>query len=95
MGTAQRQMSKAILSERDQEILAFEHRWWKHAGTKETAIRDLFGISATSYYQALNRLLDNPAALEHEPLLVKRLRRERDRRMRERSARRLGMHVPV
>lgn len=74
----------ARLTEREQQILAFEGRWWKHAGAKEQAIRDTFGLSSTRYYQLLNALLDNPAALEHEPMLVGRLRRLRSTRARNR-----------
>ena len=78
------------LSETEREVLAFERRWWKYAGAKETAIRELFDMSATRYYQVLNSLLDSEAALAADPMLVKRLRRMRDSRQRERSARRLG-----
>jgi hypothetical protein len=79
------------LSERDREILTFERQWWRYAGAKEQAIRDLFGMSATRYYQILNALIDAPEALEHDPMLVKRLRRLRTARQRARSARRLGL----
>lgn len=79
------------LSERDQEILAFERQWWKYAGSKETAIKELFDMSSTRYYQVLNGLIDDPAALAHDPMLVKRLRRLRASRQRARSARRLGV----
>ncbi len=72
------------LSERELQILAFESKWWKHAGAKEQAIRDAFGLSSTRYYQLLNGLLDNPAALEHDPVLVGRLRRLRSTRARTR-----------
>ena len=78
------------LSDRDREILAFERQWWKYAGAKETAIRELFDMSATRYYQVLNQLLDSEAALASDPMLVKRLRRMRSSRQRERSSRRLG-----
>jgi hypothetical protein len=70
------------LDERAEEILAFERRWWKHAGAKEQAIRDTFGLSATRYYQVLNGLLDDPAALVRDPVLVGRLRRLRASRSR-------------
>ena len=70
------------LDERAEQILAFERRWWKHAGAKEQAIRDTFGLSATRYYQVLNGLLDDPAALERDPVLVGRLRRLRASRSR-------------
>ncbi len=79
------------LSERDLAILAFERQWWKYAGAKEQAIRDLFAMSATRYYQVLNALIDTPEALVADPMLVKRLRRLRATRQRTRSARRLGI----
>jgi len=79
------------LSERDEQVLAFERQWWKYAGAKEQAVRELFGMSATRYYQVLNALIDSPAALAHDPMLVKRLRRMRATRQRARTARRLGV----
>ncbi|HET7901156.1 MAG TPA: DUF3263 domain-containing protein [Candidatus Nanopelagicales bacterium] len=81
------------LAERDRAILEFERQWWKYAGAKEQAIRELFDMSATRYYQVLNALIDNPAALEADPMLVKRLRRMRAARQRARSARRLGIDL--
>ena len=77
------------LSDRDREIIAFERQWWKYAGAKEQAIRELFDMNATRYYQVLNALIDNPAALEADPMLIKRLARLRATRQRARSARRL------
>ena len=81
------------LSERDQQVLAFERQWWKYAGAKEQAIRELFDMSATRYYQVLNALIDRPEALAFDPMLVKRLRRLRASRQKARSARRLGFDV--
>ena len=78
------------LSDRDRQIIAFERQWWKYAGAKEQAIRELFDMSATRYYQVLNALIDNPAALQADPMLIKRLNRLRATRQRARSARRLG-----
>jgi Protein of unknown function (DUF3263) len=78
------------LSERDREILGFERQWWKYAGAKEHAIREMFDMSATRYYQVLNALIDRESAIAYDPLLVKRLRRLRSARQRARSARRLG-----
>jgi Protein of unknown function (DUF3263) len=80
-----------LLSARDRQILAFERQWWKYAGAKEQAIREQFDMSATRYYQLLNLLIDRPEALEHDPMLVKRLRRMRSQRQRQRAARRLGI----
>lgn len=96
MGAAEvRQVTGAgdELSQRDQEILAFERQWWKYAGSKEQAVRELFDMSATRYYQVLNSLLDSPQAMAHDPMLVKRLRRMRATRQRARSARRLGIQA--
>lgn len=81
------------LSERDRQILEFERQWWKYAGAKEQAIRDLFDMSSTRYYQIINNLIDDPQALAFDPMLVKRLRRMRAARQRARSARRLGIEV--
>ena len=83
----------AGLSTRDREILAFERQWWKYAGAKEQAIRELFDMSSTRYYQVLNALIDGPDALAVDPMLVKRLRRMRASRQRARSARRLGLRL--
>jgi len=81
------------LSERERQILEFERQWWKYAGAKEQAIRDLFDMSSTRYYQIINNLIDRPEALSLDPMLVKRLRRMRAARQRARSARRLGIEV--
>ena len=74
------------LSEREVRILVFERNWWRQPGAKEQAIRDMLGMSATRYYQMLNELIDRPEALAFEPVLVKRLRRQRAKRERIRSA---------
>ena len=76
----------ATLSERDMRILVFERSWWRQPGAKEQAIADLLGLSATRYYQLLNELIDRPEALGFDPVLVKRLRRQRARRKRMRPA---------
>ncbi|SDL70362.1 Protein of unknown function [Arthrobacter sp. ok362] len=82
--------AESPLSARDQQMLALERQWWKYAGAKEQAIRELFDLSATHYYQILNALIDTEDALAHDPMLVKRLRRLRTSRQRARTARRLG-----
>ncbi|AXH97430.1 DUF3263 domain-containing protein [Ornithinimicrobium avium] len=96
MGAAPRAQHTAettSLSARDREILDFEHQWWKYAGSKEQAVKDLFDLSPTRYYQILNQLIDSEDALAHDPMLIKRLRRQRARRQRSRSARRLGIEL--
>jgi hypothetical protein len=76
----------SALSERDMRLLAFERGTWRTAGAKEQAIVEVLGISATRYYQLLNELIDSPDALKFDPVLVKRLRAQRARRQRMRSA---------
>ena len=100
----------SALDERQVQMLDFERRWWRHAGSKEQAIRDTFDLSPTRYYQLLNGLLDEPAALAHDATTVNRLRRmragpgqqrgsdrgDRLRRLRVAAARRVSLaHDPV
>ncbi len=75
----------ADLTGLEREILAFEKTMWRYAGAKDSAIRDLFDMSATRYYQVVNGLIDRPEALVHDPMLFKRLRRLRKTRQRARE----------
>jgi hypothetical protein len=74
------------LTDLETRILEFERNWWRFAGAKETAIKDLFDMTAPRYYQLLNDLIDRDDALEASPMLVKRLRRLREARMAARTA---------
>lgn len=67
----------AGLNAADREILALENLQWKYQGAKEMEIRRRLNLSPTHYYQRLNVLIDTRAALEHDPMLVARLRRQR------------------
>ncbi len=87
------QSAAEAMSDRDRRILEFERQWWKYAGAKEQAVRDLFDMSSTRYYQILNALIDTPEAMAVDPMLVKRLQRMRATRQRTRSARRLGIEL--
>ena len=69
--------SMPVLSETQRAILDFERTWWRQSGAKEQAIRDIFEISPTRYYQQLNALLELPQALSYDPALVNRLHRLR------------------
>lgn len=68
------------LSEREQAVLEFEKHWWRFEGAKQQAIREELHLSPTRYYQVLNTLLDNPDALRAEPVVVRRLQRQRQSR---------------
>lgn len=78
------------LTDRDRAILALEAAWPRHGGTKEEVIRTKLGMSPARYYQLLGRLIDTEQALEHDPLLVRRLRRLRESRTGQRVARMRG-----
>jgi hypothetical protein len=79
--------SSLSLSDLEFRILEFERSWWRFAGAKESAIKELFDLSAPRYYQILNDLIDRQDALEASPMLVKRLRRLRDARTAARTTR--------
>ena len=78
------------LTDRDRAILALEAAWPRHSGAKEEAIRTRLGMSPARYYQLLGRLIDSEQALEHDPMLVRRLRRLRERRTDQRASRMRG-----
>lgn len=80
----------ADLSPREREILTVEREWWKYADAKDAAIRERLGLTPEGYYLALTALIDHPGALAHDPLLVRRLRRQRAARQQQRQAGRLG-----
>jgi hypothetical protein len=73
-----------VISERHQAMLEFERSFWTFDEPKETLIRARFQCSADEYYAELNELLEQPEALAHDPLVVRRLQRQRVRRRRER-----------
>jgi hypothetical protein len=83
------------LTEFDLRLLHFERDWAARMGAKEAAIRSEFGLQVARYYQLLNVLVDSPAALRQDPLLVHRLQRVRDDRTRSRAARTFRPDAPT
>jgi len=73
-----------VISERHQAMLEFERNYWTFDEPKETLIRARFQCSADEYYAELNELLEQPAAMAHDPLVVRRVQRQRLRRRRQR-----------
>lgn len=63
------------LTTTDLAVLDVEAKFWRHAGTKEDAIRAATGLTPTRYYQRLNVLRANPAAWEHAPAALGRVDR--------------------
>jgi hypothetical protein len=79
-----RQAFGVALTDHERAVLDFERSWWTADGVKAVLIEDRLGLTSARYYQVLNELLDRPDALDHDPLVVRRLRRLRDRRRRAR-----------
>jgi len=75
------------LTDLDRQILEFERDWVSHAGAKDAVLRERFDLTPSHYHQLLNRIIDLPAAEDHAPRLVRRLRAARQE---QRSARRTG-----
>jgi hypothetical protein len=94
--TAGRSTTRSALTERPADgalvvddwraVLDFERAWSGSSNAKGRAVRASFGVSLTRYHQALDRALELPEALEHEPMLVLRLRRLRQARRARRTA---------
>lgn len=78
------------LTAREWGVLAFERQWWKASGAKERAVRELFDMSPSHYSRLLDALVDKPAAVRADPMLIKRLSRVRENRQDARSARQRG-----
>ncbi|MCH2627891.1 MAG: DUF3263 domain-containing protein [Acidimicrobiales bacterium] len=76
------------LSQRDLDILEFEQSWWESDVPKDQAVREQFQLTESEYALVLDELIASDEALVAEPLLVRRLRRIRDRRRQEHTARR-------
>jgi Protein of unknown function (DUF3263) len=72
------------LSKLEMLLIEFERTWWADDQPKDSAIAEQFSLTTAEYYEQLHALIDSDAALEHDPLVVRRLRRMRDRRRRQR-----------
>ena len=55
----------STLTELELRILEFEKNWWRFAGAKESAIRELFNLNPPAYYQLLNNLIDRQIGRAH------------------------------
>ncbi|WP_394939591.1 DUF3263 domain-containing protein [uncultured Ilumatobacter sp.] len=73
-----------MLSERHAAMLDFERSWWSNEEPRDQVVRARFQCSPENYQAELAAVLDDPAAMEHDPLVVRRLKRLR---LRARQAR--------
>jgi len=72
------------LTEKERAVLDFEGSWWQEGGPKEVRIREQLELSPTRYYALLQELMESPDAMEYSPMVVRRMRRMRERRRRAR-----------
>ncbi len=82
---AGRARERAGLEDESRAILAFESEWPSHTSDKEEAIRERLGLEPARFYQLLGRLVDDPAARAHSPMLIGRLERLREARAARRA----------
>lgn len=75
------------LSEHDRRILDFAKDWWKYPGARDESLHQTFGFGPTTYFQRLNRLIDDPKAMEYDPTTVQRYQRIREKGMTPRRSR--------
>lgn len=68
------------LSERDRTVLDIEAGWWSAEVSKAELVARRLDMSLTRFHEILDALVDDPAAEAYDPLLVRRLRRHRERR---------------
>ena len=78
------------LSTADRESLALAVTPFRYRGELENVIRDRFGESPTQFWQRVNALLSDPAAMESDPIAVRILSARRDRAIATRTRARVA-----
>ena len=73
------------MTDDERVALGIEAAYWKHLGAKETHIRETLGWSAVRHAQVVNALINRADVEAEEPMVVRRLRRVRERRRRVRA----------
>jgi hypothetical protein len=72
--------------DQDLQIVRLAAAHYRYEANRLQVARDRFGLSGTQFYQRLNQLIEQPEIAIAEPVLVARLRRQRDRLQRIRKA---------
>lgn len=75
-----------------QELIDFENAHPVNDGAKASLIASTLGMRPLHYMVQRNRLMDNPEALEADPILIHRLRKDRAERVLERTTHRPTPH---
>ncbi len=65
------------LTKRQKSIIEFERTAWQTDISKEKAIRQIFTISPSRYYQIRDELIDLPEAMKFDPMVIRRLQKQR------------------
>jgi hypothetical protein len=68
------------LCERDRAVLDTERTWWLDGRSKTEVVRTQLSVSLSRYNQLLGDLLTNQDAEAYDPLVVRRIKRARERR---------------
>ena len=68
------------LCERDRAVLEIERTWWLDGRSKAEVVRERLRVSLSRYNQLLGELATNTEAEDYDPLVVRRIRRARERR---------------
>lgn len=55
------------MTDEDKAILKLATAPYKYAAAREAHAREQFGLTATQYWQAVNRIIDTPAARATDP----------------------------
>ena len=76
------------MSAREVELIEYEGSWWKEPGNRADVVAKRFGLTLDEYRDVIDVLIDTEAALTHDPLVVRRLRRQRDNKRTQRSGQR-------
>jgi hypothetical protein len=74
-----------MLTIREKMALELAGTHYRYPAKREADALLLLDWTPTTFHATVNRLLDDPRALAHDPMTVRRLRRLRDRRKAARS----------
>jgi hypothetical protein len=63
------------MTDTEMAILDFERQWWRHAGTRDQEVTQLWGMTASEYDSCLLAIAVRPEAMTYDPVTVRRIRR--------------------
>lgn len=75
-----------MASPTDLDIVRMAAAHYRYEANRIEAARDRFGLSAVHFWQRVATLIEDPTVAIAEPMIVARLRRQRDARLRLKRA---------